>query len=171
MNFGFWLKCLEKAIEFSFVTALLFLLKLQIIKSIILSQYCSTYLKIYKYVPCYVIQAPSQRMTLIYQHLPEALIGHFVEGLHEPCMSSYDFLYHGALYAVRGVVQYVNHPDHFVAWIRDSKSKLVFSIILNLFSFLKLIWIPDIEYLKLLEKKDFSIHCSQTYTKHNCNID
>ena len=51
---------------------------------------------------------------------------HFTDGLPNTSWSDLQFSFHGNLYAVTGVVQYVRNPDHFIAWLRNPNSKLLF---------------------------------------------
>ena len=62
-------------------------------------------------------------MDMCFQALPDIIVTHFVDGLHGGCVSDYDFCHQGIWYTVKGVVQYTNQPDHFVAWLRDVQSK------------------------------------------------
>ncbi|XP_045182381.2 uncharacterized protein LOC123541075 isoform X2 [Mercenaria mercenaria] len=57
--------------------------------------------------------------TMVYKKLPECLLMHFVEGLPETTWRELQFGFHGYLYTVTGVVQYVNNPNHFIAWLRN----------------------------------------------------
>ena len=55
--------------------------------------------------------------------MPPTLIVHFVEGLPGGQLSNYDFQFDAATYAVTGLIQRKNSPNHFIAWIRDVSSK------------------------------------------------
>ena len=73
---------------------------------------------------CFQCESPLQRMSMCFDGLPDAILAHFVEGLCGSEICDYDFCHQGVLwYAVRGVVQYTNRPDHFVVWLRNVHSK------------------------------------------------
>jgi hypothetical protein len=44
---------------------------------------------------------------------------HFTDGLPETTWEELQFGFHGYLYTVTGIVQYINNPDHFIAWLRN----------------------------------------------------
>ena len=55
--------------------------------------------------------------------LSDCLLLHFTEGLPHNNWKKLDFDHQGYVYTVTGVVQYMNSPDHFIAWLRDPKGK------------------------------------------------
>lgn len=59
--------------------------------------------------------------TMAYKRLPRCLLMHFTEGLSPLTLSALQtgFRFSGYWYTITGLVQYVKHPDHFIAWLRN----------------------------------------------------
>ncbi|XP_061178267.1 SUMO-specific isopeptidase USPL1-like [Saccostrea echinata] len=70
---------------------------------------------------CFKCRAPWQQRKMVFEKLSEVVIIHFVEGLKSNNLEKLSFSFGGKLYKVRGLIQYLNNPDHFVTWIYDSQ--------------------------------------------------
>lgn len=53
------------------------------------------------------------------------MVLHFVEGLQSNDIESLSFSFGGRQYRVRGLIQYLNNPDHFVTWIHNAEGKKI----------------------------------------------
>lgn len=70
---------------------------------------------------CFKCRAPWQQRKMIFEKLPEVVVLHFVEGLQSNDIESLSFSFRGRQYRVRGLIQYLNNPDHFVTWIHNAE--------------------------------------------------
>lgn len=70
---------------------------------------------------CFKCRAPWQQRKMIFEKLPEVVVLHFVEGLQSNDIKSLSFSFGGRQYRVRGLIQYLNNPDHFVTWIHNTE--------------------------------------------------
>ncbi|XP_062573139.1 SUMO-specific isopeptidase USPL1-like [Saccostrea cucullata] len=73
---------------------------------------------------CFKCRAPWQQRKMVFEELSDVVILHFVEGLRSNSLEKLTFSFGGKLYKVRGLIQYLNNPDHFVTWIYDSQESL-----------------------------------------------
>jgi hypothetical protein len=62
-------------------------------------------------------------LLMIFFRLSEVVILHFVQGLQSNDIDSLSFSFGGRDYRVRGLIQYLDNPDHFVTWIYDAQGK------------------------------------------------
>ena len=62
-------------------------------------------------------------MCLTVYRLPELFFVHFLNGILNEDIQDLDFEEGGVKYAVTGVIQYKNNPDHFVCWLREPVGK------------------------------------------------
>lgn len=70
---------------------------------------------------CFKCRAPWQQRKMVFERLPEVVVLHFVEGLQSNDIESLSFSFGGRQYRVRGLIQYLNNPDHFVTWIHNNE--------------------------------------------------
>ncbi len=62
--------------------------------------------------------------VVLFFRVPDVILVHFVQGLPDSTTwSQLDFKQNGDIYVVTGVIQFKMKPDHFVAWLRDTKCK------------------------------------------------
>lgn len=57
----------------------------------------------------------------VFFRLSNVVILHFVEGLQNNNVENLSFTFGGRNYRVRGLIQYLSNPDHFVTWIYDDQ--------------------------------------------------
>ncbi|XP_060552214.1 uncharacterized protein LOC132713590 isoform X2 [Ruditapes philippinarum] len=68
---------------------------------------------------CFQCGNTTDTRNMVYKSLPKCLLMHFTDGLPETTWEELQFGFHGYLYTVTGIVQYINNPDHFIAWLRN----------------------------------------------------
>ncbi|XP_077197926.1 SUMO-specific isopeptidase USPL1 isoform X2 [Paroedura picta] len=71
-------------------------------------------------VPCNNCNHRTQRRKMVLEKVPSILMMHFVEGLPHNDLMTYSFQFKEDSYWITAVVQYLQEPKHFVAWIFNS---------------------------------------------------
>ncbi|XP_060090711.1 SUMO-specific isopeptidase USPL1 [Heteronotia binoei] len=70
--------------------------------------------------PCNNCNHRTQRRKMVLEKVPSVLMMHFVEGLPHNDLMTYSFQFKEDSYRITAVVQYLQEPKHFVAWIFNS---------------------------------------------------
>ncbi|XP_078584968.1 uncharacterized protein LOC144867073 [Branchiostoma floridae x Branchiostoma japonicum] len=70
---------------------------------------------------CFSCGAPEQKRKMVFNRLPPFVMLHFVSGLSHNSLEELDCTYQDRQYRVSAVIRYKTHPDHFVAYIRDTQ--------------------------------------------------
>ncbi|XP_068572142.1 SUMO-specific isopeptidase USPL1 [Cebidichthys violaceus] len=70
--------------------------------------------------PCNVCCRKNQRRTMMLESVPPVFALHFVEGLPDSDVRTYDFTFKEKRYSVTTVIQYNHQLKHFVTWICNS---------------------------------------------------
>ncbi|XP_054829777.1 SUMO-specific isopeptidase USPL1 isoform X2 [Eublepharis macularius] len=70
--------------------------------------------------PCNNCNHRTQRRKMVLEKIPSILMMHFVEGLPHNDLMTYSFHFQEDFYQITAVIQYLQEPKHFVAWISNS---------------------------------------------------
>ncbi|XP_048349164.1 SUMO-specific isopeptidase USPL1 isoform X2 [Sphaerodactylus townsendi] len=70
--------------------------------------------------PCNNCKHRTQRRKMVLEQVPSILMMHFVDGLPHDDLMTYSFQFQEDSYQISAVVQYLQEPKHFVAWVFNS---------------------------------------------------
>ncbi|KAI8498028.1 ubiquitin-like protein-specific isopeptidase [Branchiostoma belcheri] len=78
-------------------------------------------LQAYHLRSCFSCGAPDQKRRMVFSRLPPFVMLHLVNGLSHNRLEDLDCTYQDRQYRLSAVIRYQTHPQHFVAYIRDTQ--------------------------------------------------
>ncbi|XP_078664701.1 uncharacterized protein LOC144907471 [Branchiostoma floridae x Branchiostoma belcheri] len=78
-------------------------------------------LQAYHLRSCFSCGAPGQKRRMVFSRLPPFVMLHLVNGLSHNRLEDLDCTYQDRQYRLSAVIRYQTHPQHFVAYIRDTQ--------------------------------------------------